>query len=203
MKKWYSECMKNNNVVTAAYCRYLLCLILSVFSVVSFADTLSEGDIDTSDIASAYTLGYGDMVSIKVYGEEDLSVDAELNNVGVISFPFLGEIRVYGLTVAQVQNKIAEGLRDGYLVDPKVSVSLTAYRQFYVNGEVKQPGGFQFSPKLTVRKAISLAGGFTARAAKNKIFIVSDGGNTSEPQRVDLNTSIKPGDVITVKQRFF
>lgn len=178
----------------------MLCLILSVFSMASFSDT---GDDNIAELSIAYTLGYGDIVSIKVYGEDDLNVEAELNNAGFISFPFLGEIKVYGLTVVQIQEEIAKGLRDGYLVDPKVSVSLTAYRQFYVNGEVKLPGGFQFSPKLTVRKAISLAGGFTARAAKNKIYIVSDGASTSEPQRVDLNTAIKPGDVITVKQRFF
>lgn len=195
--------MKNNQFFIAAYHQYMLCIILSAFSIASFSEIPSIDSGNTTGLSTAYILGYGDIVSIKVYGEEDLSVEAELNNAGFISFPFLGEIKVYGLTVVEIQEKIAAGLRDGYLVDPKISVSLTAYRQFYVNGEVKQPGGFQFSPKLTVRKAISLAGGFTARAAKNKIYIVSDGGDTSEPQRVDLNSSIRPGDVITVKQRFF
>jgi polysaccharide export outer membrane protein len=77
------------------------------------------------------------------------------------------------------------------------------YRRFYVNGEVKQPGGFAFLPGLTVRKAISLAGGFTPRAAQSKIYIISDSSANRSPARVDLNTSVKPGDVITVKQRFF
>jgi polysaccharide export outer membrane protein len=143
------------------------------------------------------------MVNIKVYGQDDLTVEAHLNDLGVISFPFLGEVEVFGLTVTEVQEKIAAGLKEGYLVNPKVSVSVIEYRRFYVSGEVKQPGGFAFLPGLTIRKAISLAGGFTARAAQNKIYIVSDRESDSKPKRVDLNSSVSPGDVITVKQRFF
>lgn len=75
--------MKNNNVFVVAYYRYYLCLILGFISMAPLAN-----DIELSDLSSAYTLGYGDMVSIKVYGEEDLSVDAELNNVESFHFHF-------------------------------------------------------------------------------------------------------------------
>ncbi|EGG95601.1 Capsule polysaccharide export protein [gamma proteobacterium IMCC1989] len=142
-------------------------------------------------------------MSIKVYGEDDLSVETQLNDLGVISFPFLGELEVFGLTVTEVQEKIETGLKEGFLVNPKVSVTVVTYRRFYVNGEVRQPGGFAFLPGLTVRKAISLAGGFTPRAAQNKIYIISDSSENRSPARVQLNSSVKPGDVITVKQRFF
>ena len=54
-----------------------------------------------------------------------------------------------------------------------------------------------------MRKAISLAGGFTPRAAQSKIYIISDSSEKRSPARVELNSSVKPGDVITVKQRFF
>jgi len=157
-----------------------------------------------ADLSPAYSLGYGDLVSIRVYGEKDLTVETQLNDVGVISYPFLGELNVFGLTVTEVQEKIEEGLKEGYLIDPKVSVTVVTYRRFYVNGEVRQPGGFAFLPGLTVRKAISLAGGFTPRASQGKIYIITDTTEgRSSAQRVDLSTSVKPGDVITVKQRFF
>ena len=172
--------------------RYIICLMLCIFSSMSIAD-----------LSSAYSLGYGDLVSIKVYGEDDLSVETQLNDLGVISFPFLGELEVFGLTVTEVQEKIETGLKEGFLVNPKVSVTVVTYRRFYVNGEVRQPGGFAFFPGLTVRKAISLAGGFTPRAAQNKIYIISDSSANRSPARVQLNSSVKPGDVITVKQRFF
>jgi polysaccharide biosynthesis/export protein VpsN len=172
--------------------RYIVCLMLCVASASSVAD-----------LSPAYSLGYGDLVSIKIYGEDDLAVETQLNDLGVISFPFLGELDVFGLTVTEVQEKIEAGLKDGYLVNPKVSVTVVTYRRFYVNGEVRQPGGFAFLPGLTVRKAVSLAGGFTPRAAQNKIYIISDSTESRTPTRVELNSSVKPGDVITVKQRFF
>ncbi len=171
---------------------YIVCLMLCMMSSVSVAD-----------LSPAYSLGYGDLVSIKVYGEDDLEVETQLNDLGVISFPFLGELEVFGLTVTEVQEKIETGLKEGYLVNPKVSVTVVTYRRFYVNGEVKQPGGFAFLPGLTVRKAISLAGGFTPRAAQSKIYIISDSSENRSPARVELSSSVKPGDVITVKQRFF
>jgi polysaccharide biosynthesis/export protein VpsN len=183
-----------NKIVFVSACHYcFLWLLCSFFSISAAAE----------DVSPAYSLGYGDVVSIKVYGEEDLSVETQLNDVGVISFPFLGEIKVHGLTVTEVQDLVAAGLKEGYLVEPEVSVSVTQYRRFYVNGEVKQPGGFAFLPGLTVRKAISLAGGFTPRAAESKIYIISDKSRDASPRRVELNTSVNPGDVITVKQRFF
>ncbi len=189
--------MMNKHYFLLNFYRYLFCVILASSSLLVTAD----------DLSPAYSLGYGDAVSIKVYGEDDLSVESQLNDLGVITFPFLGEIEILGLTVTEVQDKIAEGLRDGYLVNPKVSVSVTQYRRFYVNGEVKQPGGFAFLPGMTVRKAISLAGGFTARAAQNKIDMISDTNDNAqtenEYQRVELSTPVKPGDVITVRKRFF
>ncbi|MGS2718000.1 polysaccharide biosynthesis/export family protein [Eionea flava] len=176
-----------------------LCLNALVFMFLSG----TSGTV-VADLPPAYSLGYGDVVSIRVYGEEDLTVETQLNDLGVISYPFLGELNVFGLTVTEIQEKIEIGLKDGYLVDPKVSVTVVTYRRFYVNGEVRQPGGFAFLPGLTVRKAISLAGGFTPRASQGKIYIISDTEEgRSSPQRVDLNSSVKPGDVITVKQRFF
>jgi polysaccharide export outer membrane protein len=184
--------MKNKRFsLLKIYPLFLLCL-LNLFSSSSIAE-----------LSTAYSLGYGDMVSIKVYGEDDLTVEAQLNDLGVISFPFLGEVQVLGLTVTEVQKKIEVGLKDGYMIDPEVSVLVVEYRRFYVSGEVNSPGGFAFLPGLTIRKAVSLAGGFTDRAAQSKIYIISDGNSDRTPKRVQLNSSVKPGDVITVKQRFF
>jgi len=160
--------------------------------------------ITTAQELSAYVLGAGDAVRIQVYGEEDLTVEAQLSDLGTISYPFLGELQVSGLTVEELQRVITDRLQEGYLLNPDVNIVVSQYREFYVNGEVASPGGFPFQPGLTVRKAISLAGGFTDRAAKSKIYLLSDSENVdASPIRVKLSETIKPGDVITVRQRFF
>ncbi len=159
--------------------------------------------VAASEGLSEYTLGSGDHIRIQVYGEEDLTVEAQLSDAGTISYPFLGELRLLGLTVGQLQKKVSDGLLGDYLIDPKVSVTILEYRQFYINGEVKSPGGFPFKPGLTVRKAVSLAQGFTERAARGNVFIISDNQATSVPRKVGLNEPVKPGDIITIEQSFF
>jgi len=152
---------------------------------------------------SEYALGSGDKIRIHVYGEDDLGVETLLSDAGTLAYPFLGELRVLGLTAGELQQKITEGLLGDYLIDPKVSVTIIEYRKFYINGEVKVPGGFSFTPGLTIRKAVSLAQGFTERAAKGNIFVISDTDSTQTARRVDQNESVRPGDIITVEQSFF
>jgi polysaccharide export outer membrane protein len=53
-----------------------------------------------------------------------------------------------------------------------------------------------------VRKAISIAGGFTERASRGKIFIVSE-RPAQEERRVGESDAIGPGDTVVVKESFF
>jgi len=153
---------------------------------------------------SSYRLASGDVISIQVFGEDDLSREKiRLSDAGTISYPVLGEIRVLGITAGDLEQLITDGLRGKYLVNPKVSVSIQEYRQFYVNGQVEKPGGYSYIPGLTVRKAVSLAGGFKERADKGNIFIIHDSDSSQKPDRVDQGATVLPGDIITVEESFF
>jgi polysaccharide export outer membrane protein len=163
---------------------------------------LMAGSAYAQDVAN-YQLGTGDSISIKVYQEEDLSIKARISDVGTISYPLLGTIKAAGLTVGQLEETITQGLKGDYLINPRVNVSIAEYRQFYVNGEVKSPGAFSFVPGLTVRKAISIAGGFAERADKKNIFILHEHASQEQSKRVTLDARVKPGDIITVEQSFF
>ncbi len=150
-----------------------------------------------------YQLAPGDLVKISVYGEEDLSPQIRVDEAGRISFPFLGNLEVDGLTTEQVRQQIHDGLKGDYLIDPKVSVGIVEYRSFYVGGAVREPGDFSFEPGMTVRKALSLAGGATDRASLKKIFLVRDGAGESQRSRVSLDDPLGPGDILTVEESFF
>ncbi len=157
----------------------------------------------SADSKNGYTLSADDEISVTVFGEPDLSlVKTRIATNGTISVPLLGQVQIQGLTTAQTEEKIARLLADGYLIKPAVTVSITEYRQFYVNGEVKKPGGYNYREGLTVEIAITLAGGFSERASKNKITLAheEDKGNA---KRVELATPIRPGDIITVEESFF
>ncbi|MFF7706683.1 polysaccharide biosynthesis/export family protein [Pseudomonas sp. NPDC007930] len=147
-----------------------------------------------------YRLNSGDVIKIYVLGEPDLTDDqVKLNDAGTFSFPFLGSIDALGRTPAEIERQITAGLSNGYLKDPKVSVSVAEYRPFYIAGEVKLPGGYPYKPGLTMDRAIALAGGLTERASTKRITI-NRGGHQAPAQ---LGTPVEPGDTITIEQGFF
>lgn len=151
-----------------------------------------------------YTLNAGDSIRIHVYGEPDLTFDNQLiGQSGRISYPFLGELRVAGSTVNELQELLVATLKPDYLVDPRISVGVVKYRQFFVNGEVKRPGGVDFQPGLTLRKAISLAGGFTERANRKKVLVIANADPERQEKEVDLAYPVQPGDIFTVRDTFF
>lgn len=170
-------------------------LIFFVFGyLMSFIVTAQES------IHSAYYLSAGDTVSIHVYGQEALSVTAKIDNLGVINYPFIGEVALLGYTTQQVKSVITERLKDGYFISPEVHVSVAEYRPFYIHGQVNRPGSFAYQPGLTLSKAIAIAGGLTERASSKWIVERQD---TPNKMIATEQTPILPGDIVTIKQSFF
>ena len=174
--------------------RFICLLFLFLNVQISVAEEVSGDD---------YLLDTGDMIRIQVYDEEDMYLEARVSDRGTISYPFLGEIKVVGFPPDHIEKYITAKLKGDYFVNPKVSVDILEYREFYVNGEVEEPGGFPYQPGLTVRKAISLAGGFKERASKEKIFVIPENTADYKPIQTSLEARVKPGDIITVEESFF
>ncbi len=151
---------------------------------------------------NAYKLGSGDRVRVVVFRHEDLSGEFALDGAGNFAMPLLGEVQAFGLNTRELEERIAQKLEEGYLVDPQVSVEVLNYRPFYILGEVKTPGSYQFVNGMTVLNAVALAGGFTYRARQND-FLLQRGGSNTAGTEVGIETPILPGDVITVRERFF
>ena len=157
-----------------------------------------------ADSSADYKLAAGDVLRITVFGEPELSIKkVRLNDAGTFSFPFLGEVVAKGLTPNQVEQKIVDGLRQGYLVDPKVSISQIEYRAIYINGEVEKPGAYPFQPGLTLEKAIALGGGLTERASMKRVTILPGSGGPAVVDNISGTTVITPGDTISIAQGFF
>ena len=182
---------------------YYISIKLIVFGCLLFVSLSTLAlENDATDNRN-YRLNTGDKLRIQVYGEDDLNLETTVSDTGEISYPFLGPLKVAGLTPQELAQLITGKLKGDYLVNPKVSVDIVEYRLFYVNGEVSNPGGFPFQPGITVRKAISLAGGFKERADKDKIFVIRDDNPKAKPAPVQLDDKISPGDIITVEESFF
>lgn len=175
-----------------------LIIILAIFTspVQSQVDSVAEAE-------AAYLLDQGDRISIQVFDEPDLTMTALVGASGVINYSYLGDIKVTGKTAQQVERDITTLLQDGYLVNPSVNVSITTFRPFFINGEVRSPGGYAYQPGLTLDKAIALAGGLTDRASRRKMYIVKAANEEQKQVKAKMQTKIAPGDIITIKEGFF
>lgn len=158
----------------------------------------------TNTVPQEYRLGTGDVVSVRVYGgDEDMRLERNrLDGTGTLIFPF-GDYKAIGRTTREVETMITDSIRGRLLRNPRVSVSIDEYRPFFVDGQVGRPGAFPFQPGLTVRKAITIAGGLRERASVKKIFVLRENDPTNTPVNVDLNAPVGPGDTINVEESFF
>jgi protein involved in polysaccharide export with SLBB domain len=152
---------------------------------------------------SEYRLAPGDRVKVIVFGHEDLSGEYEVDNEGRLTLPLIKSVQATGLTVQEIEQAITDKLQPDYLKNPKVGVVVLEYRPFYILGEVKNPGSYPYSSNLTVVSAVALAGGYTYRARKSRIVIIRASDPKREKVPADDNTTVLPGDVIEVPERFF
>lgn len=165
---------------------------------------LSSGSIAAQpESAQQYRLASGDKIYIQVFDEQDLTMETVVDKNGAINYSYLGELTVSGRTTEEIEETISDLLRDGYLVNPSVNVTVTGYRLFYISGEVRNPGGFPYLPGLNLEQAVAMAGGFTDRASKRKMYLIKGSSADNRRSRVKFNTPIDPGDTITIEEGFF
>jgi polysaccharide export outer membrane protein len=150
--------------------------------------------------AAGYQLGPGDVVRVDVFQETDLSGEFRLDGDGRLALPLVGTIDAGGLTTRGLEQALAARLHDGgFLVDPKVSAQVLTYRPFFILGEVRNPGEYEYKNGMTVINAVALAGGHTYRA-KTSVASIERGTCTMD---AEVDSPVLPGDIIRIPERFF
>ena len=175
--------------------------LLSACAVPWGADIDAPMDIDAK---TPYVLHPGDEIKIVVAGEKDLSGNFMIDGAGKITVPMVGSVEAAGYSKADLQKNIREQFEyEGFLRRPLITVDTSQVRPFAIIGEVKMPGNYDYRPMQTVFQAISTAGGYTQRAAKNRILIDRWVDGQLVRMNANQNTPILPGDAITVRERIF
>lgn len=150
-----------------------------------------------------YTLDGGDKLRVTVFGQEGLTNSYAVDGAGKISMPLIGRVDARGLTTAQVAAQIATKLRSGYVREPHVAVEVETYRPFFILGEVTAAGQYAYVNNLTVETAVAIAGGFTPRANRANFTIVRNVNGVPSSASVPPYFNVRPGDTITVHERWF
>ena len=154
--------------------------------------------------ASEYRLQPGDELLVTIQDVAQADRSYIIDSSGTISLPLLQEVKVAGLSVREVENRIAEGFRARELLkNPIISVQPGALRPFYVIGEVNSPGEINYRQGMTVLSAISAAGGYTYRAQEGQVEVVRTVNGQEVRSKASEDTLIQPGDRIRVYERWF
>jgi len=151
-----------------------------------------------------YVLGPGDRLRVTVYANEESTTEATINDRGMVTTPIAGEMQATGLTLSQFETQLDGKLKANFLRNPRVAIEITAYRPFYILGEVTKPGGYPYAPGLTVLGAVALGGGYSYRADKDQVTITRSYGATKPQEGTELPAGrVLPDDVIRVPERMF
>lgn len=121
-----------------------------------------------------YVVGGNDILKILVYEEPELSNDKiRVSLKGFINMALIGQVKVKGLTTSEIEKKIENLLRDGYLLNPQVSVLVEEYRsrKVFVLGAVDKPSSYELRGKTTLLEMISKAGGILDKAGENILIL--------------------------------
>ncbi len=117
-------------------------------------------------------LSSGDVVNVRVFGQDSLSVRERVRNDGVLALPLIGDMAVLGKTPAIVAKDVAQRLQP-YVNEPHVTVVVEeTHRRVTVIGEVRRPGTVDLDESAGMFDALALAGGLSEFASESRIFVL-------------------------------
>ncbi len=165
----------------------------------------------TPEVGKDFVIGLEDVLSVNVWKEPELSIkEVVVRPDGKISVPLVNDIQASGLTTQQLQDKIAEKLKE-FISTPVVTVTVIRIMSQSVSivGEVGKPGVYSLTAPMTVLELLARAGGVTLDAKTKKIKILrKEDGKTIQfdfkyndirnGKSLEKNILLKPGDTLIV-----
>lgn len=180
----------------------LLSLLVASLPACKSSNFPEQGSFDQAVLTrdTVFTLGPGDSIRIRVYDHEDLSGSYNVDDTGRISLPLILGVNTRGLTLPELELKIADELAKNFIVNPRVSIDLVKSRPFCILGEVRNPGCFNGIHGMNSAQAIAIAGGYTYRAFKEKFIVTREDGRKIV---AISSTPIFAGDTVEVYERYY
>lgn len=122
---------------------------------------------------ASYELQAGDVISVAVYQEENLSREVLIRPDGGMSYPLVGDIQAAGRSPLELKTELEASLSE-FIPDASVTVSVLQSNgnRVFVLGKVGKPGAYPIFRPLDVMQALALAGGTTQFASTDDIRIL-------------------------------
>lgn len=117
---------------------------------------------------------------VEVYGVPEMQRDILTDGEGNFSFPLIGTIAAAGKTPASIESELTQKLGTRYVRNPHVTVNFKSPNNnslalqslsVTVDGQVTQPGSYPVVGRVTLMRAVALAGGVTEFAKLNDVIV--------------------------------
>jgi polysaccharide export outer membrane protein len=161
--------------------------------------------------SDGYRLAIGDTVSVRVFGQDNLSTKSRVRPDGKIAIPIVGDVQFQGRKPSEISAELEAEMK-AYVVTPHVTVTVDESQPFTVTviGEVTRPATVTVDPAAGVLQALAGAGGLSEFADRDRIFVLRkqagkpplrvrftyDELKQAEPAAVGF--ALSPGDVVVV-----
>ena len=157
-----------------------------------------------------YHIGVADVLDIVVFNEPDASrPGVTVDSDGTIDVPYIGRVKVLGMTARDTEGAIKERLSKGFLVNPTVSVTVVKYlsKTVSVQGYVRAPGQYILQGNVSLTSVLAQAGSMTPDAGSYVIISRRSAKGETEQTRVtrrDIESGraqdvlLKDGDTVLV-----
>ncbi|HNV87161.1 MAG TPA: polysaccharide biosynthesis/export family protein [Candidatus Omnitrophota bacterium] len=159
------------------------------YFVLPLAIALLIPQISFAEDKEPYRIGREDVLDVSVWGSQDLTQTVTVSSDGTFSYPILGNVPAAGLTPEQIANDIQEKLAQGYVKDPKVSVTVKEYnsKKILVFGEVEKPGLYKLKGKVPLLELLFMVGGVKPDAKRMTVIrpLNVDQGGEAVPAAMD------------------
>ena len=147
-------------------------------------DSLTDGGLRTApsiqkfslplvSLGKDYRVGPNDLIEVEIFEMDNLKRTVRVNGAGAISLPLIGHITVGGLTSQQIEQLIASRYSERYLQNPQVSIFIKEFTtdRITIEGAVGHPGMFPLTGRLTLLRALAMAGGFGPIANTKEVVV--------------------------------
>ena len=143
---------------------------------------------------ATYVVDPPDAIALEFIGDEGLSRTVRLRQDGVVTLPYLEDVKVAGMTTKEIGEKL-EKLYGEYYKSPQILVTVASYasKHITVYGEVRRVGTQPYTGSVTVADAVGAAGGVTRRSAPGRVKVIRGDPEDPEIFGVDLKSIIYKG----------
>jgi len=191
-------------------------LLFALLMLFGMGQAHAEETVDPTVLVAApgYRVGPGDVLSVQVYNEKDLSGAYAVGQSGDVDLPLVGIFRVDGQDVEEIAASLTTKLASDFLVDPQVTVRVETFASRKVNvvGAVRKPGVIPLTGPTTLLDILSEAGGVVAERSSQEVQVKRARTGEIEPLVVNLerllsagegNVTLEAGDVVYVPEGAF